>query len=221
MDETARARAAFRDGVADISPDALRERLENVLETSTVTPGALTVLTATTLGESVDPEAAAQRGAGLQMTYEGLALSRELIHTDPWTGGDRSDGDMNAIAAEVLVARGFESLADTAVAVDVVEAVRRFGRDQTHREEPDADRDALDRRLEADFVGLAVEAGSDIALDGVPSGVDSLADTLAEELASHPMPAPESAFAGLEDRLLTAAGADTKTAGEFSHTSGT
>lgn len=215
MDEAARARTAFRDGIADIGPEALRERLEGVLAAASMTPGALTVCTAATLGESVGPDAAAQRGASLQMTYEGLALSRELIDADPWTNGDRSNGDMNAIAAEVLVARGFERLAATAVAADVVEAVRRFGRDQTRREDPEADRAALDRGLETDFIRIAVVAGADLALGSVPEGIGPFADALAGELRTDPLSPPDVALDGLEERVLAAAGPDATTAGDL------
>lgn len=204
MDETAHARAAFREGISDVTPDTLRTRLEEVLETASMTPGALTVLTATVLDESTEGDVAAQRGAGVQMSYEGLRLSRELIRTDPWTNGDDSNGDMNAIAAEVLVARGFEYLAHTVVAGDVVDAVRRFGRDQTRREEPGVDRAALDSGLEADFVRIAITAGADIALGTVPDGIESFAEEVAADLGTEPLPEPDAALAGLSGRIVTA-----------------
>ncbi len=203
MDETAHARAAFREGIDDISPKTLRDRLERVLETASMTPGALTVLTATALDASIEGDVAARRGAGIQMSYEGLRLSRELIRTDPWADGDRSAGDINAIAAEVLVARGFEYLAHTVVADDVVDAVRRFGRDQT---DPDghgsnADRAALDDGLEADFIRIAVVAGADIALRSIPERIESLAEEFAAEVGTEPLPAADTALDGLEERI--------------------
>jgi hypothetical protein len=222
MEETARARTAVRDGISDISPRALRTRLDGILETASMTPGALTVLTATALRESIEGDTAARRGAGIQMSYEGLRLSRDLIHSDPWAAGNSSDGDMNAIAAEILVARGFEYLAHTVVAGDVVEAVRRFGYDQTRREDRDADHVALDRRLEADFIRIAVKAGADIALGSIPEGVDSLADELAEELGSAPLPEADTALVGIEERIRKAvAGPDRTPTGDFSQSSGT
>lgn len=221
MDETAQARAAFREGIGDIAPDALRSRLEDVLESASMTPGALTLLTATTLDESTDLNTASRRGAGVQMSYEGLRVSRDLIHTDPWSNGDRDDGDMDAVAAEVLVARGFEYLAHTGVALDVVEAVRHFGRDQTHRETA-SDPAALDRRLEADFVRIAVRAGADVALGEVPEAVDAVADELADEFGTVPLPEPEAALGGVDERLSTAVPSpDTPSTGDFSRSSGT
>lgn len=219
MDETAHARAAFSKGIGDIAPEALRERLEGVLESASMTPGALTVVTATTLDESVELDTAARRGAGVQMSYEGLQLSRDLIHSDPWSGGDRNEGDMNAIAAEVLVARGFEYLAHTGVAIDVVDAVRHFGRDQTIRETDDAPAE-LDRRLEADFVRIAVRAGADVALESVPEPIDTVADELAEELGIDPLPETEAALGGVAERISTAVASPDRTAAG-SHSSST
>lgn len=222
MDETAHARAAFREGIGDITPDALRARLDGILEAASMTPGALTVLTATALDESIEGDVAARRGAGVQMSYEGLRLSRELIQTDPWTNGDLSDGDINAIAAEVLVARGFEYLAHTVVAGDVVEAVRRFGRDQTRREEPDVDRAALDSGLEADFIGIAIKAGADLALGSIPEEIESLAEELAAELGTEPLPESDTALTGLRGRIATAvASPETAPKRDFSRSPGT
>jgi hypothetical protein len=221
MDETAHTRAAFREGVADISPEALRSRLEDVLESASMTPGAIAVLTTMTLDESVETELAANRGAGVQMSYEGLRLSRDLIHTDPWTKGEHDRGDMDAIAAEVLVARGFEYLAHTGVAMDIVDAVRHFGRDQTLRETA-ADPDSFDRRLEADFIRIGVKAGVDITLGTVPERAAAVADELAAELGTDPLPRAETALVGVDDRIETAiAGTDTTTVEEFSKSSGT
>ena len=222
MDETAHARAAFRDGIGDITPEALRARLEGILDAASMTPGALTVLTATTLDESTGGDDAARRGAGVQMSYEGLRLSRELIRTDPWTAGDPSEGDLNAIAAEVLVARGFEYLAHTAVAGDVVAAVQRFGRDQTRREEPNADRAALDRGLETDFVRIAIQAGADIALGSIPEEIEALSHELANELGTDPLPEAEVALAGLDDRIVAAAASpETAPRRDYSRSPGT
>jgi len=221
MDETVQARAAFREGIGDIAPDALRSRLEDVLESASMAPGALTLLTATTLEESVDLDTASRRGAGVQMSYEGLRLSRDLVHNDPWSNGDRDDGDMDAIAAEVLVARGFEYLAHTGVALDVVEAVRHFGRDQTLRETA-SDPASLDRQLEADFIRIAVRAGADVALGEVPDSIDAVADELAEELGTAPLPETATALGGVDERLSNAVPSpDTTPAGDFSRSSGT
>lgn len=223
MDETAHARAAFREGIGDIVPEALRLRLEEVLESASMTPGALTVLTARTLDDDVELDVAARRGAGIQMSYEGLRLSRVLVQTDPWVTGSRDEGDLNAIAAEVLVARGFEYLAHTGVAMDVVDAVREFGRDQTLRETvTESEQGTLDRHLEETFVRIAVEGGADVALGTIPDPITVVARELAGELGTDPLPGSETALVGVSDRLSTAVAApDTTPPGEFSQSSGT
>ena len=128
---------------------------------------------------------------------------------------------MDAIAAEVLVARGFEYLAHTGVALDVVEAVRHFGRDQTLRETATEPND-LDRGLEADFVRIAVRAGADVALGSVPDRIDTLAEELAEEFGTVPLPDSETALPGVDERVSSAVPSpDTTTTGDFSRSSGT
>ncbi|CAI50007.1 uncharacterized protein NP_3832A [Natronomonas pharaonis DSM 2160] len=221
MDETAHARAAFREGLADITPGALRDHLEEVLEDASLTPGALTVATATALDGAVDRDLAARRGAGVQMSYEGLRLSRSLIRTTPWEHGDRESGDLDVIAAEVLVARGFEYLAHTGVALDVVEAVQQFGRTQTLREAPDCEAVPA-TRLEADFVRIAVEAGADVALESTPQEVTALAEALAEEFSADPLPTPDVVLADADRRLeRLALSHDRPTAGDVSGSSET
>jgi hypothetical protein len=221
MDESAHARAAFREGIGDISPRALQTRLEGVLESASMTPGSLTVLATTALDESAEIDRAANRGAGVQMSYEGLRLSRELIHADPWSNGDRDEADLDAVAAEVLVARGFEYLAHTEVAMDVVAAVRHFGRDQTLREAA-TDPAPFDRQLEADFIQIAVEAGVDVALETIPEAAVTIGKELSDELATDPLPRADTALVGVDERIATAiAPPDTTAPGEFSRSSGT
>jgi hypothetical protein len=221
MDEIAHARAAFREGIDDIAPEDLRTRLEGVLESASMTPGALTVLAAMTLDESAEIDRVANRGAGVQMSYEGLRLSRELIHVDPWSDDNREEANLDAVAAEVLVARGFEYLAHTGVAMDVVAAVRHFGRDQTCRETA-TDPASLDKRLETDFIQIAVEAGVDVALETIPETAVAIAEELSEELGTDPLPRADAALAGVDERIATAiASPDTTAAGEFSRSSGT
>jgi len=81
-------------------------------------------------------------------------------------GGTGDPGGVNAdldiLAADVLVSRGFYLLARTEAADRAVETVRAFGRDQTRRRDAatDDEAEALDRNLEADVFALAVVAGT-------------------------------------------------------------
>ncbi|MGQ4554408.1 DUF7114 family protein [Halobellus sp. GM3] len=78
------------------------------------------------------------------------------------------DADLDVIAADILVSRGFYLLARTDAAARAVDVVRAFGRDQTLGRRDGADVEALDRNLEADVFALAVVAGM-TAVGATPS----------------------------------------------------
>jgi hypothetical protein len=161
MDAAVRARTAARETVEDIEPPRLRAVLLDRLAEASMAPGVLVLESALGREPSLAPEAVIDRGVGVQLIYEGLRLTRSLAHTEPWTAVDESeiDADLEILAADILVSRGFYLLARTEVSDAAVETVRAFGRDQTHRQEPDADADVRDRNLEADIFVLAVRAG--------------------------------------------------------------
>jgi hypothetical protein len=211
MDDAVRARRAARDALADIEPERLGEVLRDRLADASTTPSVLTLVSARTLDPTVDQEAVAERGAGVQLIYEGLRLTRTLTHTEPWANGDDDDArraDLDILAADVLVSRGFYLLARTETAGRAVEVVRSFGRDQTRRRDPGADRASLDRNLEADIFALAVAAGTTAA--GVQPGDELLeyAAGLARELDTD-LPPPEAALPETTaDRILALAGGD-------------
>lgn len=166
MDEAGATRKAAFDSVSDVGPDGLSERIDQWLEQGSTVPGVLTIYCARlttdqqvdhTDGNLTDP--LADRAAGVQLIYEGLRLTRELSHEEPWANGKGDVADLDILVADVLVARGFHLLARTGAAEKAVETVRAFGRDQTTgRETGDG---TLDGNLEADVLELAVIAGSD------------------------------------------------------------
>jgi len=170
MDTAARARAAAREVVADIEPRHLREVLYERLDEGSMAPGVLVFLSAQAGDSTVDLEPLAERSAGVQLIYEGLRLTRSIAHTEPWTETttDEIDADIDILAADVFVSRGFYLLARTEAAAAAVDTVQSFGHDQTVRGRPDADTETLDRNLEADIFALAVRAGL-TAVDADPS----------------------------------------------------
>ncbi|QLH79865.1 hypothetical protein HZS55_22330 [Halosimplex rubrum] len=102
MEEAAAVRGAALEAVGDVEPDRLRERIRERLEDGSMAPGVLTVLSARAVaagsadGPSVDIDAVADRGAGVQLIYEGLRLTRSLSRDPPWErdgalAGDRED----------------------------------------------------------------------------------------------------------------------------------
>jgi len=205
MDDAARVRTAAREALSDVEPDRLREELDDRLDEGSVTPGVLAVLTAESLDPGADPGAVAELAAGTQLIYEGLRLTRSLTHAEPWAdavAGD-VDADVEILAADVFVARGFYVLARTEAAGAAVEVVRSFGRDQTYRERAGTDRDRFDRRLEADVYELAVLAGA------APAGVEPPRDLVAyaRETAREGERADEAALASVTaDRVRELSG---------------
>jgi len=99
MEEAAAVRGAALDAVGDVEPDRLRERIRERLEDGSMAPGVLTVLSARAVAAgsadapSVDTDAVADRGAGVQLIYEGLRLTRSLSRDPPWEREDElTDG---------------------------------------------------------------------------------------------------------------------------------
>jgi hypothetical protein len=218
MDDVARARDAAREALADVEPDRLRETLDDRLVDAAVTPGVLALVTARALDPDVGPDAVVDRAAGVQLVYEGLRLTRRLAHEEPWvtapTRRTDIDADMDVLAADVLVSRGFSLLAHTGAAADAVEVVRAFGRDQTRRERQGTDpaeAARLDRNLEVDALELAVVAGTTAVGGDPPSELLEYARELAADYdGEFPPPGralPETAadrIADISERAVSA-----------------
>ncbi|MFB6126744.1 MAG: hypothetical protein ABEJ79_05550 [Halolamina sp.] len=191
MDDAVRARRTAREALSDVEPEALRTVIDDRLADASMTPGALALVSARAVAPTVDPDGVADRAAGVQLIYEGLRLTRALTQSEPWydaavgsNGYPEEDlpADVEILAADVLVSRGFYLLARTDAADCAVETVRAFGRDQTERRtSDDGEPAALDRNLEADVFELAVVAGT-TAVDGdTPEELLSYAQGLARE----------------------------------------
>lgn len=189
MEEAAAVRRAALDTVEDVEPAPLRQRIERQLDAGSMVPGVLTILAVRALPDRPAPDPAAgglddpvaRRAAGVQLVYDGLALTRELCHDEPWRNGDAgdaADADLAILAADVLVARGFHRLARTEASDAAVEVVRAFGRDQTVQR--DAEDSTLSGGLEADVLQLAVTAGSTIGGGSVPPRLREFATELLE-----------------------------------------
>lgn len=185
MEPAVRARAGARDAVAEVTPDRLREVIYDVLEDGATTPGAVAVLAARTV-DGDHPAVVDPRAAGVQLIYEGLALTRTLAREEPWTrGGDHLESDLAILAADVMVSQGFHLLARTEAAEKAVETVRSFGRDQTIQRTTDGQETYA---LEADVFELAVVAGATAAGAEPPAVLREYAIELAHSLNGAPTP---------------------------------
>jgi hypothetical protein len=205
MDDAVLARRSAREALSDIEPEPLRQRLDERLATASMTPGALTLLAARAFAPDANVSALGEQAAGVQLIYEGLALTRRLAHEEPWAAvsDEDIDADLDVLAADVLVSRGFYLLSRGAAADRAVETVRAFGRDQTTRDHVGTDSAALDRNLEADVFELAVGAGI-AAVDGTMSEeLLAYADSLARGYDG-PLPsAGDLLVDGTRERLAT------------------
>jgi hypothetical protein len=173
--------------VADVTPERLREVIFDVLDDGAMTPGALALLSA----RAVDADDASgtpveSRAAGVQLIYEGLAVTRSLAREEPWAAGeDHLDSDMAILAADVMVSQGFYLLARTEAAGKAVDTVQSFGRDQTRQRTADESESCA---LEADVFELAVVAGTSAAGVETPAGLREFAVDLAHSLNGAPAP---------------------------------
>lgn len=203
MDEVGRTRRAAGDAVADIDPERLRAVIDDRLAAGSMLPGVLTILSARVVDGNPDRDAVDRRAAGVQLIYEGLRLTRTLVDDDPWGGvegiavdTDR-DGpdvdlpaDLDVLAADVLVARGFRLLARTEAADTAVETVRAFGREESEREAESGTR-RLD--LEANVFELAAIAGASAAGGEVPLPLRQYVVGLARSQTGRAPPLPTAA----------------------------
>lgn len=91
MEEAAEVRVAARDAVSDVAPARLRDGLEARVDDGWMAPGVLTLLSARAAADGA-ADAARERAAAVQVVYEGLSLTRRLVHEEPWAAGagDRS-----------------------------------------------------------------------------------------------------------------------------------
>ncbi|SEP23237.1 hypothetical protein SAMN04487948_12440 [Halogranum amylolyticum] len=183
MEDAVRVRDAAREALVDIEPTQLHEALDDRLVDASMSPGVLVLTSARALDPGVDLDGIAERAAGVQLIYEGLRLTRTLAQDEPWVGeaDNDIDADLDILAADVLVSRGFYLLARTEAADRAVETVRAFGRDQTRQMTAQRPAEGDDRNLEADVFELAVVAGTTAVGTEAPSALLEFVASLAHE----------------------------------------
>ncbi|MHC3439114.1 DUF7114 family protein [Natrialbaceae archaeon A-gly3] len=191
MDRADRCRRAARDAVADVEPPRLYDVIVDVLDQASMTPGVLTLKSAVATDPDTDLEGIAHRAAGVQLIYEGLRLTRSLAQDPPWEADGDDDADLEILAADILVARGFYLLARTDAAEKAVRTVKSFGRDQTIRRGVDTDASRLDANLECDVLELAVLTGASAAGETPTSELVSAAVDVATDAGTGFPPASE------------------------------
>ncbi|PSP78111.1 hypothetical protein BRC81_08685 [Halobacteriales archaeon QS_1_68_20] len=207
MDEAAAVREGAREVLRDVSPVALRRVACDAVANGWTAPGVVTVRAARRAGADAIDHDLRRRAVGVQLIYEGLALTRRLVREEPWVDGRvESDGgvaaprrdsdedpDVEVLAADVLVARGSNLLAYTEAADRCVEVIRNFGQRQTGR-----DGFPTDRELEADVMTLAAEAGTTAVTSAPAPHAVEWAESMASALDGSELPDADSLVAGAE-----------------------
>lgn len=200
MEDVPHVEAAMADIIDDVEPEPVRARVGEFVEGVSLTPSVLTVTSARAIDGTVDARTAARRGAGVQLSYEGLRKTRSLIREDPWAGADDPTGHhLDLLATEVLTSKGFSQIANTGVRAEAVEILRRFSRNRTREGRPDPGE--FESSLEVDVIRFAIQTGADLVTGTVPATLRTYADELARELATEPLPRPDEALQGVEEEI--------------------
>ncbi len=225
MDEAAAVREGAREVLRDVSPAALRRVACDVVENGWPAPGVVTVLAARRAGADGIDHDLRSRAVGVQLIYEGLALTRRLVREEPWLdasgrpgGSDarpavdspREDGRPGADA--VPGRRDFDADPDVEVlAADVL--VARGSNLLAYTEAADrcvevirdfgrrqTARESLpsDRELEADVMTLAAEAGTTAVTSAPAPHAVEWAESMASSLDGSELPDAASLVAGAE-----------------------
>ncbi|UPV75337.1 hypothetical protein M0R89_04540 [Halorussus limi] len=143
-----------------------------------------------------------ERAAGVQLIYEGLRLTRALADDPPWERDSaHTDSNIDILAADVMVARGFSLLARTEAADKAVETVQSFGRDETDDQQGRA---VSAHALETDVFELAVVAGTTAFGSDPSDALVAYAGELAESLDGDRPEPPESIAEAVEQAVADA-----------------
>lgn len=204
MDEAAQARTAVTEAIRGITPDRLKQTMTAHVLGASMIPGVLALLSASVADGDADETTVSNRAAGVQLIYDGLRLTRALVHDEPWAHPDADvEDDLDVLAADVLVARGFHLLSHTEAADKAVETVREFGREQTELRSGGT----TARSLEANVFELAVIAGATATGGETPLSLRQYVVGLARNFGEPPLPpAPEGLPEGIEDAMARVGG---------------
>lgn len=207
MDVPRVVRRSALEVVAEIQPRHLARELEELLASASMLPGTLALLTARTLG--ADESVGRDRAVGVQLSYEGLRLTRQLIREeDRYTDENPTASYLSLVAGEVMVARGFSELAETAVAADAIGIVQRFSRNQTVDYRPGIE-ESGGSSLEHDVIRLAVDAGATIGREIVPPPLANCGSRLGREFDRERLPPAADVLERLRGEVGAAVPADT------------
>lgn len=209
MDAPARVRETALNALAEIEPKTLSTELQSLVSEASMVPGVVTVRTAERLAGPDDRSIAVARGVGVQMCYDGLRLTRDLIREEEqYELPGATESYLLLVGAEVLVSRGFAELAETPAAEQAIEIVQRFAYNQTVDYREEAHPGSTGRSLEREAVSLAVTAGVTTVREHVPAFLSECGERIAAELDHEPFPPANDVDMRIQSNLDAAMAAD-------------
>ena len=161
MDAVSRVRVASCKAVEDVEPIRLREIITNQIEGDAPAFGLVTIVVSEKVGRtSEEPAIVDNKAAGVQLIYEGLRLTQDLVRGNRWKHNEQKlNTDMDLLAADVMVAKGFHLLSHTKAAHKAVETIRTFGITETKWSDKNDTTSVQHMSLEKDIFELAIIAG--------------------------------------------------------------
>ena len=161
MDAVSRVRVASCRAVEDVEPIRLREIITNQIEGDSPTFGLATIVVSEEVGHTNEkPAIVDNKAAGVQLIYEGLKLTQDLVRGNRWKYDEQKlNTDMDLLAADVMVAKGFHLLSHTKAAHKAVETIRTFGITETKWSDKNDTTSVRHMNLEKDIFEIAIIAG--------------------------------------------------------------
>tara|TARA_A100001037_G_scaffold184285_1_gene165167 strand:- start:23493 stop:24131 length:639 start_codon:yes stop_codon:yes gene_type:complete len=162
MDAISRVRAASHKSIDDVFPLQLREIITNQINGESPKFGLATIIISEEVASSNEEVSAVNRkAAGVQLIYEGLRLTQDLVRGNRWKEEEQKlNTDMDLLAADVMVAKGFHLLSHTKAANKAVETIRSFGIEETQHNSSSKHKSSPSHMgLERDIFELAIIAG--------------------------------------------------------------
>ena len=175
MDVVSRVRAASCRAVDEVEPTGLREIITNQIESDSPTFGLTTIVVSEEVRHTNEgPITVDSKAAGVQLIYEGLRLTQDLVRENRWKNNEQKlITDMDLLAADVMVARGFYLLSHTKAASKAVETIREFGIAETEWSDSPIGTPTRRMSLERNIFELAIIAGFVSSDSEMPSEFDT------------------------------------------------
>jgi hypothetical protein len=150
------------NAVSKVEPPQLKELILNRIDQKPSVFGLITTIIANESVESSDElnQSIDEKAAGVQLIYEGLKLTQELVRNKGWKHEENKlQADLELLAADVMVSRGFNLLSHTLAAKKAVETIRSFGQAESILSNGLEKNSLSEGNLEKDMFELSIITG--------------------------------------------------------------